>query len=176
MCEFANTHSDFTKTDFAQTGSKKYWLGGDAALPGSNLRVECYVVPDLTLHMRCCTFLVLWLVMLAGGCGTIPADSSGKKQGDSKPAGNAAKKTQEKIIVTPSNSPYGVVIRVNTVSRFAVVSFASGNLPSNGTQVGAYRNGLKVGELKITGPQQGENIVADLVTGEAQTGDEIRAN
>ena len=33
-----------------------------------------------------------------------------------------------------------------------------------------YRNGLKVGEVKITGPQRDNDIVADLVTGTAQVG------
>ena len=37
-----------------------------------------------------------------------------------------------------------------------------------------YRAGLKIGEVKITGPQRDNNIAADLVTGEAQTGDEAR--
>ena len=37
-----------------------------------------------------------------------------------------------------------------------------------------FRSGMKVGEVKITGPQRENNIVADLVTGEAQIGDEVR--
>jgi hypothetical protein len=37
-----------------------------------------------------------------------------------------------------------------------------------------YREGMKVGEVKITGPQRENNTVADLVTGEAQVGDEVR--
>jgi len=37
-----------------------------------------------------------------------------------------------------------------------------------------YRNGLKAGEVKITGPQRDNDVVADLVTGTAQVGDEAR--
>jgi sulfur relay (sulfurtransferase) complex TusBCD TusD component (DsrE family) len=37
-----------------------------------------------------------------------------------------------------------------------------------------YRDGMKVGEVKITGPQRENNIVADLVTGEAEVGSEVR--
>lgn len=37
-----------------------------------------------------------------------------------------------------------------------------------------YRAGLKVGEVKITGPQRDNNVAADFITGEAQTGDEAR--
>ena len=37
-----------------------------------------------------------------------------------------------------------------------------------------YRNGLKAGEIKVTGPQLDENVVADIVAGDAQLGDEAR--
>ena len=37
-----------------------------------------------------------------------------------------------------------------------------------------YRAGLKVAEVNVTGPQSDDNTVADLVSGDAQTGDEVR--
>jgi hypothetical protein len=37
-----------------------------------------------------------------------------------------------------------------------------------------YRSGLKVAEVKITGPRQDNNIVADLFSGDAQVGDNVR--
>jgi hypothetical protein len=37
-----------------------------------------------------------------------------------------------------------------------------------------YRAGLKTAEVKVTGPQSESNIVADLVSGEAQAGDTVR--
>jgi hypothetical protein len=37
-----------------------------------------------------------------------------------------------------------------------------------------YRRGLKVGEVKVTGPQRDDNIVADITAGEAAVGDEVR--
>jgi hypothetical protein len=33
---------------------------------------------------------------------------------------------------------------------------------------------LKVAEIKVTGPQRDNNTVADLVSGDAQVGDEVR--
>jgi hypothetical protein len=33
---------------------------------------------------------------------------------------------------------------------------------------------LKVGEVRVSGPQRDDNIVADLVTGTAAAGDEVR--
>jgi hypothetical protein len=36
------------------------------------------------------------------------------------------------------------------------------------------RDGLKVGEVKVSGPQRDDNIVADITAGEARVGDEVR--
>ena len=37
-----------------------------------------------------------------------------------------------------------------------------------------YRGKQKVGMVKITGPQEGSHIAADLVEGEAKAGDQVR--
>ena len=37
-----------------------------------------------------------------------------------------------------------------------------------------YRQGLKVGEVKIVGPDRDHMTVGDLIAGEAQKGDEVR--
>ena len=37
-----------------------------------------------------------------------------------------------------------------------------------------YRDGLKVGEVKISGPTRDNNTVADLISGVANKGDEVR--
>ena len=66
------------------------------------------------------------------------------------------------------------VVSFNAVGRFAVLNFAIGQDPKLNQTVSVYRNGLKVGELKITGPQRDNNVVADLVSGEARSGDEAR--
>jgi len=55
-----------------------------------------------------------------------------------------------------------------------VLVFASGQLPGLQQTLFVYRAGLKVAEVKITGPQQENNIVADLVSGDAQVGDTVR--
>jgi hypothetical protein len=33
---------------------------------------------------------------------------------------------------------------------------------------------LKIAEVKVCGPQRDDNIVADLVSGDAEVGDEVR--
>jgi len=77
-------------------------------------------------------------------------------------------------IVTPDNSLTARVVSYNTSGRFVVLGFPVGQMPKLEQGLFLYRDGMKVGEVKITGPQRENNIVADLVTGEAQVGDEVR--
>ena len=44
----------------------------------------------------------------------------------------------------------------------------------NGQVFILYHGGLKAGEVKITGPQREHTVVADLSSGEARAGDEVR--
>jgi hypothetical protein len=77
-------------------------------------------------------------------------------------------------IVTPDTSLRGKVASFNEAGRFVVLQFPLGQMPANGQQVFVYRNNLKVGEVKITGPRRDDRTVGDLTTGEAQRGDEVR--
>jgi len=77
-------------------------------------------------------------------------------------------------IVTPDNSLTARVLDYNATARFVVLGFPIGQMPRLEQSLFLYRNGMKVGEVRITGPQNDNNIVADLVTGEAQVGDEVR--
>jgi hypothetical protein len=66
------------------------------------------------------------------------------------------------------------VLTVNNVGRFVVLNFPEGKLPKLDQHLFLYRAGLKVAEVKIVGPQQETSIVADILSGEAQTGDTVR--
>jgi len=111
--------------------------------------------------------LTLALVgMLTAGCAYHrPARTA-------RPATPAAVAPQP--IVTPDNSLTARVVSYNASGRFAVLGFPVGQMPKLEQSLFLYRDGMKVGEVKITGPQRENNIVADLVTGEAQVGDEVR--
>jgi hypothetical protein len=76
-------------------------------------------------------------------------------------------------IITPDYSLSAKVVSVNTVGRFVVLSFPAGGMPKIDQTLFLYRGGLKVAELRVTGPQQENNIVADLTTGDAQVGDTV---
>jgi hypothetical protein len=77
-------------------------------------------------------------------------------------------------IITPDDMLSGKVAYYNSVGRFVVLTFPVGAIPKQEQTLFLYRGGLKVAELLVTGPQTDNNIVADLVRGEAQTGDEVR--
>ncbi len=85
------------------------------------------------------------------------------------PAGDAAKP-----IITPDVSLAAKVVSVNVVGRFVVLGFPPGQLPKMGETLFIYNEGLKVAQVKVTGPAQDNNIVADLVSGDAKVGDTVR--
>jgi len=86
------------------------------------------------------------------------------------------KKQEGPLIVTASPTTNGRIVRVNTGSRFVVVNYPFGNVPEADRRLGVYRSGLKVAEIKITGPRRDTNTVGDIVAGECQPGDEVRAD
>jgi len=79
-----------------------------------------------------------------------------------------------KPIITPEVSHTGKVARLNVAGQFVVLSFPVGYLPPSQQSLSVYRAGLKVGEVRVTEWRRDENVVADIVAGEAQAGDEIR--
>jgi len=113
-------------------------------------------------YLSWCIFLPLALAM--AGCGLLGRPGGAPKAGP--PVAPA--------IVTPDSSPTATVVAVNSVGRFVVLGFAGGQMPRVDQSFFIYHSGLKVAEVKITGPQQDNNIVADLVSGAAQVGDTVR--
>jgi hypothetical protein len=80
----------------------------------------------------------------------------------------------QSLIVTPEEGLKGEVSWVNQNLRFVVITFPAGQLPALDQRLNLYRRGLKVGEVKISGPQRDDSIVADILTGDAAAGDEVR--
>jgi len=77
-------------------------------------------------------------------------------------------------IVTPNESLAGKVVACNSAGRFVVLNFPGAQMPKLDQTLFLYRAGLKVAEIKVTGPQDNDNTVADIITGDAQTGDDVR--
>jgi len=125
--------------------------------------------------------LPLMLVALVVGCAHRKPQHDDFSNGQS-PALNQSALNQggsgnpnSGLIVTPENQLIGKVAMVNSAGRFIVINFPLGRMPLIGQHLNLYRRGLKVGEVAITGPQQDDNIVGDLVSGESESGDEARA-
>jgi hypothetical protein len=104
------------------------------------------------------------LALAAGGCAWLPKAPSSAQPATAAPA----------PIVTPDYSLAAKVVSVNIVGRFVVLSFPASQMPKMDQTLFIYRAGLKTAEVRITGPQQDSNIVADLVSGDAQVGDTVR--
>ena len=79
-----------------------------------------------------------------------------------------------KAIVTPNYSLAAKVISVNLTGRFVVLSFPASQMPKVEQTLFLYRDGLKVAEVRVTGPQQDNDTVADITSGEAKVGDAVR--
>jgi hypothetical protein len=105
--------------------------------------------------------LAVSLALIASGCSSTHHKTAEAKAAAPKP------------IVTPDFSLAAKVVSVNTVGRFVVLSFPAGQLPRQDQTLFLYRDGLKTAEVRVTGPQMENNIVADLVSGDAQAGDTV---
>ncbi len=118
-----------------------------------------------------------WLLVavLANGCVLFHHH---KQPAPPAPAGAyltpATPSTALNPIVTPDNSLTAKVATYNAAGRFVVLSFPVGQMPNLNQTLFLYRNGLKAGEVKVTGPQRDNDVVADLVAGTAQADDEVR--
>jgi len=99
---------------------------------------------------------------------------SAPAQPKSKAAKSKSKAAKSKAIVTADESLAAKVLKVNTVGQFVVLDFPTGRLPKLEQHLFLYRQGLKTAEVKVVGPQQDTSIVADIVSGDAQTGDAVR--
>jgi len=107
--------------------------------------------------------LAVLLVGFAGCVSQPPAPAPGKNG-----------EPESKLIVTPESLLVGTVTAFNTAGRFVVLDFPVGRLPALDQMMFIYRQGLKVGEVRVTGPERDHNTVADLISGEAAKGDEAR--
>jgi hypothetical protein len=118
---------------------------------------------------------LLLAALLANGCALLHHGGNTSKSATANDLFSSAVPTNTlNSIVTPDNSLKAKVASYNSIGRFVVLTFPVGPMPGTNQTMFLYRAGLKVGEVKITGPQRDNDIVADLVTGTAQVGDEVR--
>jgi hypothetical protein len=131
------------------------------ATPGSN-QFDRAAQNGFTAAMKSFAPLFLLCIGLLAGCS-----SPKQNQFSGSPAPSSS-------IVTPDTSFTARVVSYNAVGHFVVLSFPVGEMPKPDDTFSLYRSGMKVGDVKITGPQRNTDTVADLVDGDAQMGDEVR--
>jgi hypothetical protein len=83
---------------------------------------------------------------------------------------------QPKAVIKPDLEASGRVAMVNAEAHFVVLNFPPGPMPQIDHRLSVFRDGLKVGEVKVTGPQHENDTVADIITGDVQLHDEVREN
>jgi hypothetical protein len=133
--------------------------------------------------MRAILMLVLSALLLVGCKHTKPSDSatkSGQTDTSKKTDKNAKAKTATRETkstaaqATPITEPAGKVASVNSTLRFVVIDFALNPVPQVDQRMSVYRQGQKVGEVKISSQARNSIIAADITAGEAKVGDEVR--
>jgi hypothetical protein len=77
-------------------------------------------------------------------------------------------------ILTLTSVPEGKIVTVNSNLKFVVINFGFSVIPPADTKLGVYRNGLKIGEVKLTNYLLENNAVADITSGEAEKGDIVK--
>jgi hypothetical protein len=136
-------------------------LLGSTSLRRRNHELACAAhLP--TVMKRFASFSVFVVLLFLSGCTNLK----------SHPAPHAV--ASAAAVVTPDNSLAGKVVLYDSVGRFVVLNFPARQMPQPDQRLFLYRSGLKVAEVKVTGPQNDDNTVADVVSGDAQTGDEVR--
>ena len=123
------------------------------------------------------------LVLVLGLVGCATGDGTGRSENYPGTAVTASGKRTTPapakspgLIVTPAVGSLGKIVSVNAEARYVVLTCPLGSVPAAERRLSLYRDGLKVGEIKITGPQRDTNTVADIVAGEGRIGDEVREN
>jgi len=113
----------------------------------------------------------LGAAVVAWGCASrsVPLKGEAEKR---VPRSLAA--TNVTVTVTPRASILGRVTAVNPSLRFVVIDFSMGGVPALERRLGVYRQGQRVAQVKISGPQDETVIAADITEGKVEIGDEVK--
>lgn len=69
----------------------------------------------------------------------------------------------------------GKIALVNAQLRYVILDFGTARLPKSGQRFAIYRAAEKVGQIRTSNEASGTNVAADIILGELQVGDEVRA-
>lgn len=128
------------------------------------------------MRLSTCLPLICAVMLLAGCAG--PKGSVRRTDAADSVTGDGASLPATPVLAPAKmvkNALVGRVVMVNPAARFAILSFPLGQMPAIEQHLGAYRAGVQVGELRASGPQRDDKIVADILAGDCQTGDSVWA-
>ncbi len=140
------------------------FVGAALKVHSSHLRVDPALAGYFTVSVRVLFTtlpLVAWLMI---GCA---AHRGG--------APSFTETSPDHVIMTPDTLLVGKIAKVNIEGGFVVLTFPIGHLPLMDQRLNVYRRGLKVGEVRVTGPQLDDSVVGDISAGDAQAGDTVRS-
>ena len=139
-------------------------------LPEQGVHEACTAGLRSWFRFRCFSAIGLTLLLLICGC----AHKKPKNTAPPPAFVSVDKTSNSKIIITPDDGLVGKVAMVNQSFRFVILNFPVGHLPAPDQYLNLYRAGVKVGEVKVTHQQNDDNVVADVLTGDAEVGDSVR--
>ena len=80
-----------------------------------------------------------------------------------------------KETATPAAQVIGKIALVNAQLRYVILDFGTTRLPKSGQRFAIYRASEKVGQIRTSNEASGTNVAADIILGDLQVGDEVRA-
>jgi hypothetical protein len=139
-----------------------------------HFHVDLYQAADFTALVRTYLLTIGAATLMLTGCARHQGGSASFSELPA-PGHVSVSLANDKVTMTPDTILVGKVAKVNVDGRFVVVTFPIGHLPGLQQQLSVYRRGVKVGDVRVTGPQLDDNVVADIAAGDAQVGDEVRS-
>ena len=128
------------------------------------------VFRETRLAKRYAADVLKWVTGLVAlglaGCNS-PGNGDGATGPKVKPGGGT-------IVNPAAMRKEGKVVRTNEKLNFVVLDFGFKRLPRAGQQLGIYRLGEKIGQVRVSGPAWETYTVADIVEGKIWVGDEAR--
>lgn len=108
---------------------------------------------------------IMLTLMLGAGCAS-----------QQPQIGDAASAKTEPAQMTPTQfgaAPAAITF-LNSEHDFVVIDFSARVMPAIGSRLSVYRNGRKIGAVRVTEPVRARFATADIIEGELQVGDEVR--
>ena len=83
------------------------------------------------------------------------------------PKGNTPRGTRRNPL------PVGKILMVNTEGSFVLIDCGGWSLPEAGSALKSFRNEAETGVIMVGSERKGTHVIADIVTGSPQKGDEV---